>query len=501
MISGGTAFKRVSRQRKRFSPRSLMVLLALLMLFPASSLSSTAPTAPVKALFSEFLFRVFSVTAYRPPETVKIPPKIDIVSPRAEAPSIDRSPSETAGQSAKAPRRWSGFLLTILGIFVGGLALNLTPCIYPLIPITVSYFGGQGKTMAGHPFIHGGFYILGLAITNAALGVIAALSGGLLGAVLQSPYVLAGVALVLVFLAFSFFGFWELRIPSGVTGLVIKSYGGYFGTLFMGLTLGIVAAPCLGPFILGLLTVVAQKGDPVLGMIYFVTLSVGMGLPLATLGIFSGAINKLPVSGDWMIWVRKLLGWVLVAMAVYMIGPLIPGEPAKAVLGTVILFAAAIHLGWLDRSGTTARFFTMVKRSFGLLCIAGAVFYLYSGFKAPEGVQWVPYEPALLHETKEKGTPAILYFCADWCFPCRQLNSNVFTDSEVIRLSRQFAPLKIDLTRQHPFQEYLQETYRLKGVPTIVFIDRRGFEQEALRIESYVEKEVMLDYMQRALIP
>jgi thioredoxin:protein disulfide reductase len=479
------------------------------MLFPASSLSSMAPTASVRTVLSQENYPaggeypvLFTITVaepwflHGPHEADGM--TVDIVSPGLESPSINRSLSESAGQPAKTPRHWSGFWLTILGIFVGGLALNLTPCIYPLIPITVSYFGGRGNSMEGHPFIHGGFYIIGLAITNAALGVIASLSGGLLGAVLQSSYVLVGIALVLVSLALSFFGFWELRMPSGVTSLVIKSYGGYFGTLFMGLTLGIVAAPCLGPFILGLLTVVAQKGDPVLGMIYFVALSVGMGLPLAILGIFSGTLNKLPVSGDWMIWVRKLLGWVLVAMAAYMVSPLIPGESIKAVLGAALLCATAIHLGWLDRSGKTARFFTVVKRSFGLLCVAGALIYLHSGLQTHEGIRWMPYEPALLQEAGKKGTPVILYFYADWCFPCRQMNSNVFTDPEVINLARQFVPLKIDLTRQHPQQEYLQETYGLKGVPTIIFLDRLGREQEELRIESYVDKDAMLNRMKKA---
>jgi thioredoxin:protein disulfide reductase len=448
---------------------------------------------------AELTYQACTTTACRSPETVKIPFTVHIVASGVEAPSMDQSLSERAGQPARMPGRWSGFWLTILGIFLGGLALNLTPCIYPLIPITVSYFGGRGNDMAGHPFMHGAFYIIGLAITNAALGVIASLSGGLLGAVLQSSYVLVGVALVLVCLALSFFGFWELRVPTGLTSLVVKSYGGYFGTLFMGLTLGIVAAPCLGPFILGLLTVVAQKGDPVLGVIYFVVLSIGMGLPLAILGIFSGSMNKLPLSGDWMIWVRKLLGWVLLAMAAYMVSPLIPGGAIRAVLGAALFCAAAVHLGWLERSGKGSRFFTVVKRSFGLLCIAGASIYLYAGLQNHEGMRWMPYQPALVQEAARKGTPVILYFYADWCFPCRQMNSSVFTDPEVIHLGRQFVPLKIDLTREHPQQEYLQETYSLKGVPTIIFLDRRGSNREDLRIESYVDKEVMLDRMRDVL--
>jgi thioredoxin:protein disulfide reductase len=451
-------------------------------------------------------YQACSMEICRPPETVTVSLKVEVVSSGVGAQSISRSLVETTGQPVQTPLkempgRWSGFWLTVLGIFVGGLALNLTPCIYPLIPITVSYFGGRGGAMMDHPFIHGGFYIIGLSITNAALGAIASLSGGLLGGILQSSYVLVGIALVLVFLALSFFGFWDLQLPSGLTNLAVKSYGGYFGTLFMGLTLGIVAAPCLGPFILGLLTVVGQKGDPLLGVLYFVALSIGMGVPLAILGIFSGSLNKLPVSGDWMVWVRKMLGWVLLAMAAYMVSPLIPREFIKAALGAALLCAMGIHLGWLDSSGKTTRFFAVVKKSFGVLCIAAAFFYLHSGFQTHKGVEWTPYEPALIEKAAENRTPVILDFYADWCTPCRQMEANVFADPEIVKLARQFLPLKIDLTKRHPQQEYLQETYGLKGVPTIIFLDARGRELKDLRIESYEDKHVVLDRMKKALEP
>jgi thiol:disulfide interchange protein DsbD len=133
---------------------------------------------------------------------------------------------------------------TLLGIFAGGMALNLTPCVYPLIPITVSYFGGRSgrRQLIGH----GVCYIGGLAIANSVLGVVAAMTGGLMGALLQNPFVLALVATILVVFATSFFGFWELRLPSSLMQAASRTYAGYLGTLFMGLTLGVVAAPCKG---------------------------------------------------------------------------------------------------------------------------------------------------------------------------------------------------------------------------------------------------------------
>ena len=232
-------------------------------------------------------------------------------------------------EEVSGPKSGAGFLLTLLGIFLGGLALNLTPCIYPLIPVTVSYFGGKSKDLRGKVLIHSLLYIAGLSVTNSLLGVTVSLSGGMLGSALQSPVVLIVIAGILVTLASSFFGLWELRIPLGLTRLASKNFGGYFGTFFMGLTLGIVAAPCLGPFILGLLTYVGQMGDPFLGFLYFFVLSIGLGLPLAMLAIFSGALRKLPLSGEWMLWIRKVFGWALIEMAAYLMLPLISGPLGK----------------------------------------------------------------------------------------------------------------------------------------------------------------------------
>ena len=241
---------------------------------------------------------------------------------------ISSAPAGLSGEAAppKTPGLLYGWAMvwTLLGIFAGGIALNLTPCVYPMIPITVSYFGGRSGQGQGKLLIHGLLYLGGLSATNSILGVVAALTGGLMGAMLQNPIVLLVVAGILVFFASSLFGFWELRLPGGLTRMASKSYAGYFGSLFMGLTLGVVAAPCIGPFVLGLLTWVASMGSPWLGFIVFFTLSLGLGLPLFFLAMFSGKIEKLPRSGEWMLWIRKLMGWILVGMAAYFIRPLLP---------------------------------------------------------------------------------------------------------------------------------------------------------------------------------
>jgi len=413
---------------------------------------------------------------------------------------VTRSPYGLAEAAAASqpPGPLSGWAMvwTLLGIFIGGLALNLTPCVYPLIPITVSYFGGRSGEGGGRLAVHGLLYLTGLALTNSTLGVVAALTGGLMGAMLQNPLVLLAVAAILVAFATSLFGFWELRLPSSWTQAASQAYAGYFGSLFMGLTLGVVAAPCIGPFVLGLLTWVASLGSPWLGFLVFFTLSLGLGIPLFLLALFSGSLEKLPRSGEWMLWIRKLMGWVLVGMAAYFIRPILP-ETGAMVLLAVLTLAASLHLGLIDRTTAGFRAFSWLKTAVLLAGLVAATFLLSSWLMRGPGVAWQPYAEGLLVQARTQGKPVIIDFYATWCTPCRELEDITFHDPEVVkRAASDFVMIKVDLTKKgDPQHDRLLSQYNVRGVPTVVFLDGRGKERADLRLVDFLPPDQFVGRM------
>jgi len=376
-----------------------------------------------------------------------------------------------------------GLLLTFIIIFFIGLTLNLTPCVYPLIPITISFFGGTGVSR-GKIFWSALAYVLGIAITYSILGVIAASTGSLFGKLLTNPLVLIGIASLLVALSLSMFGVYEFRLPTGLMTAAGKSKSVILGSLFMGLTLGIVAAPCVGPFVIGLLTYVAQLQDVVLGFWMFFVLALGLGLPYLFLAVFSSKISRLPRSGAWMVGVRVIFGLLLIGMAIYFLLPLLGNVGGWLFSG--FIFLAGFWLIVVDQNGKDARGFLILKQIIGIAVIVIATYLLVSRSSgvASEAINWQrPTTETQFDKLVQTGRPVLIDFYADWCIPCREMDQFTFTDRRVIEKVKLFTPIKIDLTTgTSALEQALQSRYAVKGVPTYIFLNRSGTEYANLRL-------------------
>jgi len=417
---------------------------------------------------------------------------------------IQQTEMETAPQTESEDDEISGLvddygiLLTFFIIFFGGLALNLTPCVYPLIPITISFFGGQ-ESSKGRTFWMALAYVLGIAVTYSILGVVAALGGGLFGALLTNPLVLIGIAAILIGLSLSMFGVYEFRLPTGLMTAASQSKAGIFGSFFMGLTLGIVAAPCVGPFVIGLLTYVAAKQSVILGFSMFFTLAMGLGLPYLFLAMYSSKLSSLPRSGTWMIGVRVIFGLVLIAMAIYFLMPLLGGYGNLVM--SIFLIGSGVYLIMFDKSAEGNLSFNRIKQGIAILLI---IIGTWLGIPEPEmrgaGIAWEhPTNQMELEDLLSSEVPIMIDVYADWCIPCKEMDKFTFPDEEVVRLSKKFTAIKIDMTKDTgEFETYFLKKYSIKGVPSYIFL-KDGEELSSLRSTGFENAADFLKRMKDAL--
>lgn len=391
-----------------------------------------------------------------------------------------------------------GSFWAFLSIFLIGLALNLTPCVYPMISVTVSLFGGTAKKDAvstGKTFSRALVYVLGIVSMYSVLGVMAAYTGDLFGSWMQSPWVLAGIGTLILLLSLSMFGLYELQPPAWMMQKLGKTQQttGFVGHFLSGLLVGVFAAPCIGPPIIALLAFVGAQGSPLFGFFAFFVMALGLGIPYLFLGTFSGYLNKLPQSGTWMIWVKKLFGIVLVGVALFYLAlAFMPAYTMWAVLST--LFIGGIYLGFFERSGNEKQTFRWVKYATGIAALIGSLLLFQNLQK--EGIKWQEYDADLIEQTDQ---PVILDFYADWCIPCIELERQTYIDDQVIESTDDFLRMKVDLTRYDSERsEELREQYDIAGVPTVMFLDEDGNEIREARVIGFLGPEAFLKKVEMA---
>lgn len=384
----------------------------------------------------------------------------------------------------------SGIFLSLIFVFLAGLALNLTPCVYPLIPITIGYFGGQAEGKTSRLVMLGLLYMLGMALTYSVVGVVTSLSGAVFGSLLQNPIVIIVIVLLFIALALSQFGVYEFKLPDSLVAKAGGAKGGAFGAFFMGLTMGIVAAPCIGPFVLGLVTYVAAKADPLYGFLMFFVLALGLGFPYLLLAIFSGKIKSLPRAGLWMEGVKHIFGFLLIGMAFYFLDPILPKEFQGYTLPIFGIIAAIILL-FVDKTANDAKGFRTFKTVFSIIVLAISIYALVP--KQQLEPEWKKFSIENYEASIKNNERMVIDFYADWCIPCKELDALTFSDKDVLNEFERFTVYKVDMTKNDDTNEQLRKRFDVIGMPTVLIIDAKG--NEVKRLTGFVNAEEFLSYV------
>jgi thiol:disulfide interchange protein DsbD len=394
-----------------------------------------------------------------------------------------------------------GLIYALAAFFLVGLALNLTPCVYPVIPLTVGYFGGAKDTSRTTSFINALMYLLGIAISFSLLGLVSGLAGKQWGFLFASPWFVVAIAVIILSMSASLFGAFEITVPSSLLTKLGATRQGVVGALIMGLTVGVVIAPCAAGIIIGLVGLVAKLGLVVKGTLLFFVMGLGLGLPYLILATFSGLLSKLPQSGMWMVWVRKLFGIMLIGVALYFLMPQLERIHDKLgfLLGLLTLFGGLL-LGFLDHAPGYTRGFKIGRAIFGVILIFIGIHWIHDSLQAKESqIDWIHYSGQPLESLIENEKPTFIDFYADWCAPCKQLDRETFTDESVAELSRQFNMIKVDCTAPDQATLQLMKRFEVTGMPTLVFLDKEGNPQPDMREIGFIGPEIFIGKMQKLL--
>ena len=420
-------------------------------------------------------------------------------------------------------RRWSVFAsdmdiallfqgnaaLVLASFFGFGLLLSFTPCVLPMIPILGGIIAGEGARLnKSRALALSGTYVLSMALTYAAAGVAAAYVGSLLAAYLQNVWVLGAFAAVFVLLALSMFGVYELRLPHAVEQRLHGAHGRLKGgrlasVAAMGVLSAVIVSPCVSAPLAGALLEISRSGDVVLGGSALFAMALGMGVPLMLVGLSEGAL--LPRAGAWMVGVKKFFGLMLLAVAVWILSPVLP-PLAGMLLWSLLAFGLALLL---RRSWILAALPVVVGLAILVGALAGsrdplrplAVFTTGTPHSAPMAWTRVASLEELQTRLKAPGRLVMLDFYADWCVSCKEMEAFTFSDPKVRAQLDRMLLLQADVTANNEHDKALLKRFSLFGPPGIIFFDAEGRELKGLRVIGYQNPERFLKTLSLATAP
>lgn len=405
-----------------------------------------------------------------------------------------------------------GKLVAVLASFGFGFLASLTPCVYPMVPITVSIFGATEAKSRWRGAALSATFVLGIAALFTPMGIVSAMSGKLMGSALSNAFVVVGLALLFAALAASMFGAFELALPSGLNNKLSSVGGvGYKGAFVMGLVMGLIAAPCTGPFLTGMITVIATSKDVVLGSASLFSFALGLGVLFFIAGAFA---VSLPKGGAWMMGIKWVSGVGLAYMSfAYLrdrfesVRNLVahPGYAFGAVTG--LLFVVGIALGVVHmiaerRKSPIAHLSKPMKLASIVPAVVGAALFI-SWIPQPHGIDpnvpqiaWMSNEEQGLKKALAEHKPVMIDFGAEWCKGCKELEHETFPSPAVRTEAQRFVSIHIDATDDEaPDTKRLSEKYKVVGLPTVIMLDTSG--REIARFNEFVGPDKFLDAMKK----
>ncbi len=444
-------------------------------------------------------------------------------SPAASPPVITGS-STPQNENLQIARlfKQGNYWLIVTFFFGAGLLLAFTPCVLPMMPILSGIIVGRGHHLTKmHGFILSLAYVLGMALTYAAVGVAAGLSGTLLTNALQTPWVLGSFAGIFVLLSLSMFGFYELQLPaalqSRLTNTSNRLHGGHLSGVFvMGALSAIIVGPCVAAPLAGALLYIGQTQDALLGGTALFALAMGMGLPLLLIGASAGTL--LPKVGAWMESVKRFFGVLLLAVAIWLISTLIP-LGVQMLLWAVLLVVSAIYMHALDALPHNASGWHKLWKGIGILALLFGIAYLIGGLSGARDILRplgaLGGNSAAAHSTLQfqriknvaeldarlaqaRGRTVMLDFYADWCVSCKEMERFTFSDAKVQAQLKNTLLLQADVTANNDEDKALLQRFELYGPPAILFFDAQGHEQGDQRVLGYQGPEQFLQSLQNA---
>jgi thiol:disulfide interchange protein DsbD len=414
------------------------------------------------------------------------------------------------------------FWLIVSFFFGAGLLLALTPCVFPMIPILSGIIVGRGhKITHMHAFILSLAYVLGMALTYAIAGVAAGYSGNLISNALQTPWVLGSFAALFVLLSLAMFGLYELQLPTALQSKLSdtsnKLHGGHLSGVFaMGALSAIIMGPCVAAPLAGALLYISQTHDAVLGGTALFVLALGMGAPLLLIGTSAGAL--LPKAGAWMEAVKRFFGVMMLAMAIWIVSPVIP-LAAQMLLWAALLIFSAIYLHALDPLPHNAHGINKIGRSIGILALLLGVAYLIGALSGARDIlrplgnigRATAEVPATLRFERVKsaaeldarialaqGKTVMLDFYADWCVSCKEMERFTFSDAAVQAKLKNTVLLQADVTANSGDDKALLQRFQLFGPPATLFFAANGKEQADFRVTGYQDAPQFLQSLKNA---